>query len=68
MLHRAASLLSMAFLAILPFAGGLYVTAITAPSIIGGLNASSKALKVNLKNLIPSPVSSVFSLPKWYQR
>ena len=53
MLHRAASLLSMAFLAILPFAGGLYVTAITAPSIIGGLNASSKALKVNLKKLNP---------------
>lgn len=53
MLHHAAALLGMAFLAILPFVGGLFITALVTPSIIGGLNMSAKAIKFNLKKLNP---------------
>lgn len=53
MLSHAKSLFSMAFMAILPFVGGLFITAVIAPSIIGGLNISGKAIKFNLKKLNP---------------
>lgn len=53
MLHQASSLLGIAFLAVLPFVGGLLLTALTAPSLIGGLNLSGKAVKFNLKKLNP---------------
>jgi flagellar biosynthetic protein FlhB len=49
MLHHAAALLGMAFLAILPFVGGLFITALVTPSIIGGLNMSAKAIKLTLE-------------------
>lgn len=62
MLHHAASLLGIAFLAILPFVGGLFITALSAPSIIGGLNMSAKAIKFNLKKLNPiSGIKKLFS-------
>ncbi|MEO3991866.1 flagellar biosynthesis protein FlhB [Pseudocitrobacter cyperus] len=53
MLHHAGSLLGLAFMAILPFVGGLFITAVATPSIIGGLNISAKAIKFNLKKLNP---------------
>lgn len=53
MLDQAASLLGIAFLALLPVVGGLYLTALMAPSLIGGLNMSSKAIKFDLKKLNP---------------
>lgn len=53
MLHHAGSLLGMAFLAILPFVGGLFLTAVVTPSIIGGLNMTAKAIKFDLKKLNP---------------
>lgn len=62
MLHHAAALLGMAFLAILPFVGGLFITALVTPSIIGGLNMSAKAIKFNLKKLNPlSGIKRLFS-------
>ncbi|HDR2560071.1 TPA: flagellar type III secretion system protein FlhB [Enterobacter ludwigii] len=62
MLHHAAALLGIAFLAILPFVGGLFITALVTPSIIGGLNMSAKAIKFNLKKLNPlSGIKRLFS-------
>ncbi|EMJ5881716.1 flagellar type III secretion system protein FlhB [Enterobacter cloacae] len=62
MLHHAGSLLGLAFLAILPFVGGLFITAVATPSIIGGLNMSAKAIKFNLKKLNPlSDIKRLFS-------
>lgn len=62
MLHHAAALLGMAFLAILPFVGALFITALVTPSIIGGLNMSAKAIKFNLKKLNPlSGIKRLFS-------
>ncbi|EUM13909.1 flagellar biosynthetic protein FlhB [Enterobacter sp. BIDMC 29] len=62
MLHHAASLLGIAFLALLPFVGGLFLTAVATPSLIGGLNMSAKALKFNLKKLNPlSGIKRLFS-------
>lgn len=62
MLHHAGSLLGLAFLAILPFVGGLFITAVATPSIIGGLNMSAKAIKFNLKKLNPlSGIKRLFS-------
>lgn len=62
MLHHAAALLGMAFLAILPFVGGLFIAALVTPSIIGGLNMSAKAIKFNLKKLNPlSGIKRLFS-------
>ena len=61
-LHPAAALLGIAFLAILPFVGGLFITALVTPSIIGGLNMSAKAIKFNLKKLNPlSGIKRLFS-------
>lgn len=62
MLHQASSLLGMAFLAVLPFVGGLFITAVTAPPMIGGLNLSGKAIKFNAKKLNPlSGIKRMFS-------
>ncbi|MGK3123028.1 flagellar biosynthesis protein FlhB [Candidatus Pantoea formicae] len=62
MLDQAGSLLGIAFLALLPLVAGLYLTALTAPVIIGGLNLSSKALKFNAKKLNPlSGLKRLFS-------
>lgn len=62
MLHQASSLLGMAFLAILPFVGGLFITAVSAPSMIGGLNLSGKAIKFSGKKLNPlSGIKRMFS-------
>ena len=62
MLHHAGSLLGLAFLAILPFVGGLFITAVATPSIIGGLNMSAKAIKINLNKLNPlSGIKRLFS-------
>lgn len=62
MLHHAASLLGIAFLALLPFVGGLFLTAVATPSLIGGLNMSAKAVKFNLKKLNPlSGIKRLFS-------
>jgi flagellar biosynthetic protein FlhB len=62
MLHHASSLIGMAFLAILPFVGGLFLTAISAPMMIGGLNMSGKAIKFNGKKLNPlSGIKRMFS-------
>ena len=62
MLHQAASLLGIAFMAILPFVAGLFITALTAPSLIGGLNLSGKAIKFSGKKLNPiSGIKRMFS-------
>jgi flagellar biosynthesis protein FlhB len=62
MLDQAASLLGIAMLALLPLVGGLYLTALTAPAIIGGLNLSGKAIKFNPKKLNPlSGLKRLFS-------
>lgn len=62
MLHQASSMLGMAFLTLLPFTGGLLLTAVTAPVIIGGLNLSGKAIKFNLKKINPiSGIKRLFS-------
>lgn len=62
MLDQAASLLGIAMLALLPLVGGLYLTALTAPAIIGGLNFSGKAIKFNPKKLNPlSGLKRLFS-------
>ena len=62
MLHQAGSLLGIAFMAILPFVGGLFITALTAPSLIGGLNVSGKAIKFSGKKLNPlSGLKRMFS-------
>lgn len=62
MLDQAASLLGLAMLALLPLVGGLYLTALTAPAIIGGLNLSGKAIKFNPKKLNPlSGLKRLFS-------
>ena len=62
MLDQAGSLLGIAFRALLPLVGGLYLTALTAPVIIGGLNLSSKAIKFNAKKLNPlSGLKRLFS-------
>ncbi|MCM7512709.1 flagellar biosynthesis protein FlhB [Enterobacter hormaechei] len=62
MLHHAASMLGIAFLALLPFVGGLFLTAVATPSLIGGLNMSAKALKFNMKKLNPlSGIKRLFS-------
>lgn len=68
MLHHAAALLGIAFLAILPFVGGLFITALVTPSIIGGLNMSAKAIKFNLKKLNPLAALSVCSPAKWCRK
>lgn len=62
MLDHAGSLLGIAFFAMLPLVGALYLTALTAPAIIGGLNLSGKAIKLNLKKLNPiSGIKRLFS-------
>ncbi|MRT57418.1 flagellar type III secretion system protein FlhB [Enterobacteriaceae bacterium RIT693] len=62
MQHRASSLLGQGFLALLPFVAGLFITAIAAPPLIGGLNLSGKSLKLNLKKLNPlSGIKRMFS-------
>lgn len=62
MLDQAGSLIGIAFLALLPLVGGLYITAVSAPLIIGGLNLSGKAIKLNLKKLNPiSGIKRLFS-------
>ncbi len=62
MLRRASSLFGQGFLALLPFVLGLFITAIAAPPIIGGLNLSGKSLKVDLKKLNPlSGIKRMFS-------
>ncbi|MGU3415875.1 flagellar biosynthesis protein FlhB [Enterobacteriaceae bacterium C34A] len=62
MLHQASSLLGIAFMAILPFVAGLFMTALTAPSLIGGLNLSGKSLKFSGKKLNPiSGIKRMFS-------
>lgn len=62
MLHHAASMLGIAFLALLPFVGGLFLTAVATPSLIGGLNMNAKALKFNMKKLNPlSGIKRLFS-------
>lgn len=62
MLDQATSLLGIAMLALLPLVGGLYLTALTAPAIIGGLNLSGKAIKFNPKKLNPlSGLKRLFS-------
>ncbi|WP_343552922.1 flagellar biosynthesis protein FlhB [Pantoea sp.] len=62
MLDQAGALLGIAFLALLPLVGGLYITAVSAPLIIGGLNLSGKAIKLNLKKLNPiSGIKRLFS-------
>lgn len=62
MLRQAASLAVSAFLAIAPFAVGLFITAIFAPTAIGGLNLATKAIKPNLKKLNPlSGLKRLFS-------
>ncbi len=62
MLHHAGALLGSAFLAMLPFVGGLFITALVAPSIIGGLNLSGKAIKFSAKKLNPiSGIKRLFS-------
>ncbi len=53
MLHQASSLIGIAFLAILPLVGALFITAVLAPTLIGGLNLSAKSLKFNAKKLNP---------------
>jgi len=53
MLHLAGGLFGTAFLAMLPFVGGLFITALVAPSIIGGLNLTGKAIKFSAKKLNP---------------
>lgn len=62
MLRRAASLLGQASLATLPFICGLFITAIAAQPIVGGLNLSAKSIKLNLKKLNPlSGIKRMFS-------
>ena len=62
MLDQAGSLLGIAFMAMLPLVAALYLTALTAPAVIGGLNLSGKAIKLNLKKLNPiSGIKRLFS-------
>ena len=68
MLHHAGSLLGMAFLALLPFVGGLFLTAVATPSLIGGLNMSAKALKFNVKSSIRSAASNVCFPRRWCRK
>lgn len=62
MLQRAAGLLGLAMMALLPLLAGLWLTAVSAPSLIGGLNLSGKALKPAFKKLNPlSGLKRMFS-------
>ena len=53
MLQQASTLLGSAFIAVLPLVAGLFLTAITAPPLIGGLSLSGKAIKFDVKKLNP---------------
>lgn len=53
MLLRAGELFSMAVFSVLPILVGLFITGITSPMLLGGLNISGKSIKVDLKRLNP---------------
>ncbi|WP_312629446.1 flagellar biosynthesis protein FlhB [Scandinavium sp.] len=62
-LSRACKLLSMAMFSVLPILLGLFFTGIASPAILGGINLSGKALKVDLKRLNPlSGLKRMFSM------
>lgn len=53
MLLRIYELFKNALFAVLPILLGLFITGITSPALLGGLNLSGKSLKVDLKRLNP---------------
>lgn len=53
MFYQLNHLLEMAVGAVLPFMLGLFLTGITSPLLIGGLNFSAKSIKVDLKRISP---------------
>ncbi|HHL2560376.1 TPA: flagellar biosynthesis protein FlhB [Yersinia enterocolitica] len=53
MLLRIYELFKHALFAVLPILLGLFITGITSPALLGGLNLSGKSLKVDLKRLNP---------------
>ncbi len=62
LLTRASSLISQGFLAILPFVIGLFLTAISSPMLLGGINMSGKSLKPKFSKLNPfSGIKRMFS-------
>ncbi|WP_145542208.1 flagellar biosynthesis protein FlhB [Yersinia alsatica] len=54
MLIRGHSLFKTAIVAVLPILLGLFITGISSPMLLGGLNLSGKSLKVDLKRLNPA--------------
>lgn len=53
MLIRVYELFKMAIISVLPVLLGLFITGISSPMLLGGLNLSGKSLKVDLKRLNP---------------
>src|SRR5471032_3321201 len=53
MLRRAGELFNMAVFSVLPILVGLFITGVTSPMLLGGLNISGKSIKVDLKRLNP---------------
>lgn len=53
MLLQAGALLKLALLAMLPLAAGLTLTALCAPTLLGGVTLSAKAIRVDVKRLSP---------------
>ncbi len=53
MFYQTYHLIGMMVSALLPFMLGLFITGIASPLLIGGLNLSSKSLKVDLKRISP---------------
>lgn len=62
LLRRASSLISQGFMAIFPFVLGLFLTAISSPMLLGGINLSGKSLKPKFSKLNPlSGIKRMFS-------
>lgn len=55
MIRHFRQLLTMAATSVLPILLGLFLTAISAPMLLGGMNLSGKSLKLDLKRINPLP-------------